>query len=93
MKSKHLLILQGTKISEPKLEHKDEHKRDEKYCPVCGSTKIHWASGFPQFWSFWDCKECGYRGALVLEDGTLGAKLRKEWKNPKIKPKGHECVF
>ena len=50
-----------------------------KYCPTCGSTNIFWASGFPQFWSLWECRECGYRGALVLEDGKLGAKLRKEW--------------
>jgi predicted RNA-binding Zn-ribbon protein involved in translation (DUF1610 family) len=51
-----------------------------KYCPKCGSTKIFWASGLPQIWSIWDCKKCGYRGALVIEDDKLGAKLRKEWK-------------
>ena len=50
-----------------------------KYCPKCGSTSVFWAQGMPQFWSLWECKECGYRGALVLEDGTLGAKLREEW--------------
>jgi DNA-directed RNA polymerase subunit M len=50
-----------------------------KYCPTCGSTKIFWASGLPQIWSIWECKECGYRGPLVLEDGKLEAKLRKEW--------------
>lgn len=51
-----------------------------KYCPTCGSTNIFWASGLPQLWSLWECRECGYKGALVLEDGNLGAKLRKEWK-------------
>lgn len=51
-----------------------------KYCPTCGSTNIFWASGMPQLWSVWECKECGYRGALVIEDGDLGAKLREEWK-------------
>jgi len=50
-----------------------------RYCPTCGSTNIFWASGLPQLWSLWECKECGYKGALVLEDGKLGAKLRKEW--------------
>ena len=50
------------------------------YCPTCGSTNIFWASGLPQLWSLWECKECNYKGAFVLEDGTLGAKLRKEWK-------------
>jgi DNA-directed RNA polymerase subunit M len=50
------------------------------YCPTCGSTNIFWASGLPQLWSLWECKECGYKGPLVLEDGKLGAKLRKEGK-------------
>jgi len=51
-----------------------------KYCPKCGSTNIFWASGLPQLWSLWECKQCSYKGALVLEDGKLAAKLRKEWK-------------
>jgi len=77
-----------TKISEPRVDkekdsigagNKMETSDKVKYCPKCGSTKIFWASGLPQMWSIWECKECGYRGALVLEDGKLGAKLRKEW--------------
>jgi len=85
------------KISEPRvkngkdsIETGNEIKKISgkvKYCPTCGSTKIFWASGLPQLWSIWECKECGYRGALVLEDGKLGAKLRKEWKKrPKFSP-------
>jgi DNA-directed RNA polymerase subunit M len=65
------------------IERNNRNKRMSdriKYCPTCGSTNIFWASGFPQLWSLWECKECGYRGPLVLEDGKLGAKLRKEWK-------------
>ena len=50
-----------------------------KFCPTCGSTKIFWASGLPQLWSLWECRECGYKGALVLEDSKMAAKLRKEW--------------
>jgi len=38
-------------------------------------------SGLPQFWSLWECRKCGFRGALILEDGKLAAKLRSEWKN------------
>lgn len=63
-------------------ERKNEPKRVSdkiKYCPTCGSTNIFWASGLPQLWSIWECKECGYKGALVLEGGNLGVKLRKEW--------------
>ena len=51
-----------------------------KYCPTCGSPKMFWASGLPQFWSLWECRECGYKGALVFEDGKIAAKLRREWK-------------
>ncbi|WNZ30492.1 MAG: hypothetical protein IAX21_06440 [Candidatus Bathyarchaeota archaeon] len=50
-----------------------------KYCPRCGSTKVFWGSGLPQLWSLWECKNCGYKGALILEDGKLGQKLREEW--------------
>lgn len=50
-----------------------------KYCPRCGSTKVFWGSGLPQLWSLWECKNCGYKGALILEDGKLGEKLREEW--------------
>jgi len=49
-----------------------------KFCPKCGSTKIYWASGLPQLWSIWECKECGYRGALVIEDSEFAAKIREE---------------
>jgi hypothetical protein len=38
-------------------------------------------SGLPQFWSLWECRKCGFRGALVLEGGKLAAKLQSEWKN------------
>jgi predicted RNA-binding Zn-ribbon protein involved in translation (DUF1610 family) len=52
-----------------------------KFCPKCGSTDVFWAQGMPQFWSIWDCKNCGYRGAFILEDGNLAEKLQEEWKN------------
>ena len=51
-----------------------------KFCPKCGSTNIFWAHGLPQLWSIWECRECFYRGPIVLEDGALAAILRKEWK-------------
>ena len=52
-----------------------------KFCPKCGSTDIFWAQGMPQFWSLWQCHNCGYRGAFILEDGKLASKLQKDWKN------------
>jgi len=49
-----------------------------KFCPKCGSTNVFWASGLPQLWSVWECRECGYRGALIIEDGKL-AKNRENF--------------
>ena len=77
------ILLKEKLNSKKKADHNNKIKRiiDKiKYCPRCGSTNIFWASGLPQLWSLWECKECHYRGPLVLEDGKLGAKLRKEWK-------------
>ena len=51
-----------------------------KYCPKCGSPDVFWAQGMPQFWSLWQCRDCGYRGAFILEDGNLALKLQEEWK-------------
>ena len=59
-----------------------------KYCPTCGSINIFWVSGLPQLWSLWECKECGYKGALILEGGDLGAKLRKEWNKKRQEKQG-----
>jgi len=51
-----------------------------RFCPKCGSTDIFWASGLPQLWSIWECRNCGYRGALVIQDSKLAVKLRENWK-------------
>jgi len=50
-----------------------------KFCPKCGSAEVCWASGLPQLWSIWECKECGYRGALVIEDSELATKIRERY--------------
>jgi len=54
-----------------------------KFCPKCGSTDVFWAQGLPQLWSLWQCRNCGYRGALILEDGNLAVKLQEEWEKKK----------
>jgi len=56
-----------------------------KYCPRCGSSKVFWAQGLPQLWSLWDCQNCGYRGALIIEDGKLAAKIQKDYELKKKK--------
>jgi predicted RNA-binding Zn-ribbon protein involved in translation (DUF1610 family) len=54
-------------------------KSEEKFCPICGSSDLFFASGLPQMWSIWDCRHCGYRGPVVVEDGILAKKLREDW--------------
>jgi len=48
-----------------------------KFCPNCGSTNIEWT--LPQTWSKWGCKDCGYIGALIVEDGKIADQIRKEY--------------
>jgi len=57
----------------------EEKRKRAIFCPRCGSTNIFWASGLPQLWSIWECKDCGYRGAFIIEDGKLAEKIRIEY--------------
>jgi ribosomal protein S27AE len=55
------ILLKEKLNSKKKADHNNKIKRitDKiKYCPRCGSTNIFWASGLPQLWSLWECKEC-----------------------------------
>lgn len=40
--------------------------RKIKKCPKCGSRNVKWV--LPQMWSLWRCLDCGYQGALVIEE-------------------------
>jgi len=54
-------------------------KRGVKFCPRCGSRNIYWARGLPQLWSIWECRNCGYYGAFIVEDGKMATKLQEEY--------------
>ncbi len=54
-------------------------KTDAKYCPRCGSADIYFASGMPQMWSIWDCRNCGYRGGIIVDDEAIANKLAEDW--------------
>lgn len=53
--------------------------RKMKFCPRCGSKEISFASGLAYLWSIWECRNCGYYGAFIVEDGKLSQKLREEY--------------
>ena len=48
-----------------------------RFCPKCGSDRIDWV--LPQDWSKWECKVCGYIGALIIEDGKIADELKREY--------------
>ncbi|MFZ0965183.1 MAG: hypothetical protein WAN82_00955 [Candidatus Bathyarchaeia archaeon] len=60
-------------------------KRCVKFCPKCGAANVFWASGLPQLWSIWECRNCGYRGALIIEDGELAEKLKEKYASKNAK--------
>jgi transposase-like protein len=48
-----------------------------KFCPRCGSTNIGWV--LPHDRQKYECKDCGYVGALIVEDGKMAEAVRKEY--------------
>jgi len=54
-----------------------------KFCPKCSSTNINFLAFFRP--SIWKCLDCGYEGALIVEDGKVGEKIRKRYQRKKGK--------
>lgn len=54
-----------------------------KFCPKCGSTNINFLTFFRP--SIWKCLNCGYEGALIVEDGELAEKIQKRYQRNKRK--------
>ncbi len=52
-------------------------KISAKFCPNCGSPNIKWLN--PQMWSTWKCWDCGYQGAVVIEDEKLAEEIQKKF--------------
>ena len=56
-----------------------------KFCPRCGSKNVDWI--LPQTWSKWECKDCGWTGAFIVEDGEIADEIRKEYLKNQTKEK------
>ncbi len=57
-----------------------------KFCPRCGSKNVDWI--LPQTWSKWECKDCGWTGAFIIEDdGKIAEEIRKEYIKNQTKEK------
>lgn len=50
-------------------------------CPRCGSKKMKWQD--PQL-GLWECKKCGYRGSVVVEDSSVEKKVREAKKMERL---------
>jgi orotate phosphoribosyltransferase len=53
-----------------------ERLKRGKFCPKCGSPRVYWP--VPQL-PRWKCKDCGWEGTLVIEDGKLAKVIKEEW--------------
>ena len=54
-----------------------------KFCSRCGSSNIGWL--IPHDRQKWECKECGYVGAFIIEDGEMAEEIRKDYNENKDK--------
>jgi len=54
-----------------------------KFCPVCGSKNIDWE--LPHDRQKWKCRECGYMGAFIIEDGEIADKIKEDYEKNKHK--------
>ena len=54
-----------------------------KFCPKCGSKNIGWP--LPHDRQKWECKDCGYVGAFIIDDGEIAKEIQKEYLKNKNK--------
>jgi len=58
-----------------------------KICPMCGSKNLKY---MPWLGEIYECKDCGFRGSFVVEDGELvvaGRESEKQWEEEEKKRK------
>ena len=53
----------------------------KNFCPKCGSKKIKLK--IPQT-GIWECRNCGYRGSVVVEDGNVDKNIKDAQKMDKL---------
>jgi len=59
------------------MEKESEKPKGKLFCPECGSPSLYYFLGLYTGYKY-VCKECGYRGPVVIEDGVIAEKLREE---------------
>ena len=54
-----------------------------KFCLKCGSKRIY--SPLSQDMQKYECKDCGYFGAFIIDDGIIADEIQKEYIKNKFK--------
>jgi DNA-directed RNA polymerase subunit M len=49
-----------------------------KHCPKCGSTNINPLVFYLP--SIWECLDCGYEGAFIIESNTLAEEIEEPYR-------------
>jgi len=49
-----------------------------KFCPNCGSKNLNYK---PWLGEIYECRECGYQGVFVIEDGEIAKDIVENYKN------------
>ena len=48
-----------------------------KFCSRCGSSNIGWL--IPHDRQKWECKDCGYIGAFIIDDSEIADEIKKDY--------------
>nr|MCR5852997.1 hypothetical protein [Methanophagales archaeon] len=71
-------------------EREREKREEMKICPMCGSKNLKY---MPWLGEIYECKDCGFRGSFVVEDGELvvaGRESEKQWVEEEKRKEGSE---
>ncbi len=61
------------------VKKESKEPRGEIHCPDCGSSRLYYFVG-GRAGTIYVCKNCGYTGPFVIEDGEIAAEIQKNWK-------------
>lgn len=72
------LLKRKGKFSRSAGKNKDADRTPQrlKFCPKCGSSNLNFLIFYRP--SLWECLDCGYEGAFVVEDGILAKRIRED---------------
>jgi len=52
-------------------------RSESSFCSKCGSSRVKRIP--PQTWFIWECKNCGYKGPIIIKDSELAVGIREKY--------------